>query len=69
MKKSGANGKNSVFPGQANAERRCGMEQNLQNRGKGSNEKTDSCKKPRTKPEKQWGMTPKEGADDDNPAM
>lgn len=45
------------------------MEQNLQNRGKGSNEKTDSCKKPRTKPEKQWGMTPKEGADDDNPAM
>ncbi len=26
-------------------------------------------RKPRTKPEKQLGMTPKEGADDDNPAM
>jgi hypothetical protein len=26
-------------------------------------------KKSKTKPEKQLGITPKEGADDDNPAM
>lgn len=37
--------------------------------GNYSDEKNKTAKKPKTKKEKQWGMTPREGADDDNPAM
>lgn len=37
--------------------------------GKFTDGKNKPAQKPKTKKEKQWGMTPKEGADDDNPAM
>ncbi len=37
--------------------------------GKITDGKNKPAPKPKTKKEKQWGMTPKEGADDDNPAM
>ncbi len=37
--------------------------------GKNPEKGNKPAQKPQTKKEKQLGMTPKEGADDDNPAM
>jgi hypothetical protein len=37
--------------------------------GKSQKTRNKPPQKPQTKKEKQLGMTPKEGADDDNPAM
>ncbi len=45
------------------------MQKENSSTGKKSGKEEKSCKKEKVERPKPWGMTPKEGADDDNPAM